>query len=584
MHKRKYLVFGLGCFWAILLLSLLACESATADEEVAPTADFLLYNGKIYTMAADRRRVESIAIRQGKIICAGPERDCRQHAQPSTQLLDLSSRAVLPGLTDAHIHPISGGLRYFQCDLTDFRRSEPILEAVTAFAAAHPDLDWIRGAGLWLPSVAGGYPTAAMLDIAEAERPVFITSTDGHSAWVNSAALAIAGINAATPDPLNGRIERSADGQATGLLRESAMGLVSRYIPPTTRQERKAALVKAMEVANQHGIIRWIDASVDAEALSIYRELAAADSLSVDVILSLAARMALSTDAADDVDSVFRAQPTDDYEHLSAHSVKLFIDGVVEGKTAALLANYEGETFSFDPYLPAEEFNELVADFDQRGYQVHVHACGDLGVRMTLDAFEYARRTNGIRDSRHHIVHLQLMDPADIDRFRELDVTVNFQPLWATPEDTYISDLTIPVLGADRSEWIYPFGALAESGAVLAAGSDWPVTTINPFPAMQVAVTRRGPDTIVRPAWTPQHLLDRFTVLSAYTIGGAYLNFQENESGSLEVGKQADLIVLDQDLFAVPFEDLGNTQVDLTMLRGNVIYQSNASWLDQSDF
>lgn len=567
-----------------MLFSLTACESVAGNEEVVPTADFMLYNGKIYTMAADRRRVESIAVQQGRIVCAGPESDCRQYARSGTQLLDLGGRAVLPGLTDAHIHPISGGMRYFQCDLTDFRRSEPILEAVAAFAAEHPDQDWIRGAGLWLPSVAGGYPTAAMLDAVESERPVFITSTDGHSAWVNSAALAIAGITATTPDPLNGRIERNAEGEATGLLRESAMGLVRRYIPPTTREERKAALVKAMEVANQYGIIRWIDASVDAEALSIYRELAAADSLSVDIILSLAARMALSTDAAEDVDSIFRAQPTDDYEQLSAHSVKLFIDGVVEGKTAALLANYEGESYSFDPYLPAEEFNALVADFDQRGYQVHVHACGDLGVRMTLDAFEYARRTNGVRDSRHHIVHLQLMDPADIDRFRDLDVTVNFQPLWASPEDTYISELTIPVLGPERSEWIYPFGALAKSGAVLAAGSDWPVTTINPFPAMQVAVTRRGPDTIARPAWTPQHLLDRFTVLSAYTNGGAYLSFQENESGSLEVGKQADLIVLDQDPFAVPSEDLGRTQVDLTMLRGDVIYQSAASWLDQSDF
>ena len=569
----------------LLLFGIAGCQQGADDSgNNMVTADQLLYNGKIYTMSADRRRVESLAIYNGRIICAGPEQDCRQLVGASTRELDLGGQAVLPGLTDAHIHPISGGMRFFQCDLTDFRRSEPILEAIAEFANDQPELEWIRGAGLWLPSVAGGYPTASMLDRVVADRPVFITSTDGHSAWVNTAALEIAGLTAATSDPLNGRIERLDNGEPSGLLRESAMGLVSRFIPPTTREERKAALVKAMEVANEHGIIRWIDASVDSEALDIYRELAAADSLTVDIVLALGSRMALGTDAVDDVDSVFLSRPTDEYEHLTSHSVKIFIDGVVEGKTAALLANYEGEDFSFDPYLPAEEYNAVIADFDRRGYQVHVHACGDLGVRMTLDAFEYARETNGVRDSRHHIVHLQVMDPADIERFRELDVTVNFQPLWATPEDTYISDLTIPVLGAQRSEWIYPFGALAETGAVLAAGSDWPVTTINPFPAMQVAITRRGPDTIVRPAWTPQHLLDRYTVLSAYTIGGAYLNFQEEVSGSLEVDKQADLIVLNQDPFSIPPEYLGRTKVDLTMLRGDIIYRSEASRQDHPDF
>ena len=193
---------------------------------------------------------------------------------------------------------------------------------------------------------------------------------------------------------------------------------------------------------------------------------------------------------------------------------------------------------------------------------------------MPLNAYEFARQQNKPRDARHHIVHMQLMHSDDIDRFRKLDVVANIQPLWASPEDTYISELTIPVVGPERTEWIYPFGAIANSGAVIAHGSDWPVTTMNPFHAIQVAVTRRGPDEIERPAWTPQHLMDLYTVLNGYTQGGAYLMRRENSSGSLELGKKANLMVLNQDLFEIPKTAIHKTKVLLTFYQGEIVYQS----------
>lgn len=539
-------------------------------------ADILLTNGQIYTMAAARNKVQALAIKAGQIIFTGPDQSAQSFIGPKTKIINLQERMVLPGFTDSHIHPIGGGTRLMNCDLTDLRTAEEVLEKLKSYVHSHPGKEWIIGGGLWLPAIENGRPSAAILDKIIPDKPVYITSADGHSAWVNSKALEIGGIDANTKDPNNGVIERKANGIPIGTLRESAMGFVSKHIPESSAQERVAALRKAQALAHQYGITAWIDASVGASAIEAYLELEKAEALQLDIDLSITASVTKAAKAVPDIIAVYeKYQPLS--KSIKMKSTKIFIDGVVEGKTAALFENYVGERHKGLAYLDQAPYNEMIAAFDRAGIQVHVHACGDKGVNMTLNAFEYARKHNKVRDARHHIVHMQLMHPDDINRFRELDVVANIQPLWATPEDTYISELTIPVVGPERTEWIYPFGAIAQSGAVIAHGSDWPVTTMNPFHAIQVAVTRRGPDETERPAWTPQHLMDLYTVLNGYTQGGAYLMKREQDTGSLEVGKKANLMILDQDLFAIPKTAIHKTEVLMTLYEGEVVYQ-NDKW------
>ena len=258
---------------------------------------------------------------------------------------------------------------------------------------------------------------------------------------------------------------------------------------------------------------------------------------------------------------------------ITLNQVKLFIDGLVEQKTAAMHWNYTGEDVKGEPYTDAKTLNRIVAAFDKVGMQIHVHAIGDLGIKMVLDAFEYARKQNGIRDSRHHIAHVQVADPKDIDRFRELGVTADFQAVWASADDPYVKELEPALLGEERMKWLYPIGAIVRSGASVVFGSDWPVTTPNPLPAMQVAVTRRGPDTVEREPWLPKQRTDIRTVVDGYTHNGAWISFRDKEIGTLEEGKLADLVVLDDDLFTCPKFEIINLTVEKTVFRGKVVYE-----------
>ena len=543
-----------------------------------PTADVLLTNGQIYTMAAARNKVQAMGIKGEKIIFTGSDQAAQAYIGVKTKIIDLEGKMVLPGFTDGHIHPIGGGTRLLNCDLTDLRSETAVLRKIRSYVKDHPEKEWIIGGGLWLPAIENGKPSAATLDKISSSKPIYITSADGHSAWVNTKALTIGGITSLTKDPNNGIIERQPDGSPIGTLRESAMGLVSKHIPPSSPEERLEALNRAQELAHRYGITGWIDAAVSASEIEAYLALEEAGKLNIDTDLSITASVTKAAKAVPAVLATYeKYQPKS--PHIRMKSTKIFIDGVVEGKTAALFDNYVDEQHNGLAYLDQQAYNEMVAAFDKAGVQIHVHACGDKGVSMTLDAFDYARQQNSSWDSRHHIVHMQLMHPKDIGRFRQLDVVANIQPLWATPEDTYISELTIPVVGPERTEWIYPFGAIAKSGAVIAHGSDWPVTTMNPFHAIQVAVTRRGPDEIERPAWTPQHLMDLYTVLNGYTQGGAFLMRREKESGSLEKGKRANLMIIDQDLFAIANTAIHKTEVLMTFYNGQIVY-TNENWND----
>lgn len=556
---------------SLLLQSSCLLQVVFAQGRLTTPADMLLRNGVIYTVDAARRWAEAVAVRDGRIVFVGSNKDAKSFTGARTRVIDLQGKLVLPGFHDSHVHPISGGIELGECNLNDATNEAEVEEIIRRYAQANPATKWIRGGGFQLPIFPGGNPHKSALDKIVSDKPAFFSAADGHSAWVNSRALQLAGITKATPDPTNGRIERDpATGEPSGTLRESAMDLVARHLPAHTPQDYLDGLRRGLKLAAGFGITSLQEASAGEEYLKAYAELDGRGELTAHVSVSLYADPAKGISQIARLKELRRKYQS---KSLRVNTVKIFADGVIEGHTGALLEPYldrpnDAGKSNWEP----DELNKTITALDREGFQVHVHAIGDRAIRMTLDAFEKARAENGVRDSRHHMAHIQLINPTDLPRFRRLGVVANFQPLWAYA-DTYITKLTEPVLGAERSRWLYPIASVAKTGAVFAFGSDWSVSSMNPLEAIKVAVTRRGTDEGEGKAWIAEELVDLPLMIAGYTINGAYLNFQEREVGSVEVGKAADLIVLDRNLFESPRSEIHKAKVLLTLLRGKEIYR-----------
>jgi predicted amidohydrolase YtcJ len=555
---------------AVVLLGSLS-PIALAQKAPAQVADLVFRNGAVYTLDASRRWAEAVAVRAGRIVYVGTGQGVRSLIGPKTTVVDLQGKMLLPGFHDSHVHPVSGGIELNECQLSDLATEAEILEAVRRYAEQNPHKAWIRGSGWQLPIFPNANPNKSLLDKIVPDRPVFLSAADGHSAWVNSRALEIAKITKDTPDPKPGRIERDpATGEPAGTLREGAIGLVSRYIPKYTPEDYVNGLRRGLEMANRFGITSFQDADVGTEMLNAYATLDRQGELTARVVAAIEVDPSKGTAQVPKIVAMrkqYRGQ------RLRANTVKIYADGVIESHTAALLEPYLGTNGDRGKAnVEPEVFNPLAAALDREGFQIHVHAIGDRAIRNTLDAFEFARTKNGARDSRHTIAHLELFNPQDVPRFRRLGVVANFQPLWAFA-DPYINQLTIPVLGPERSRWLYPIHSIARTGAVIACGSDWSVTSMNPLDAIQVAITRRGLDDGPGAAWIPEETVDLAEMLAGYTINGAYLNFEEKETGSIEVGKAADLIVIDHNLFEIPPHKIHEAKVLLTLLAGKEVYR-----------
>ncbi len=537
-------------------------------------ADLVLRHGAIYPLATDSGRVETLAIRDGRIVYAGDDRGANRLIGGRTAVLELHGRMVLPAFRDTHLHP-SEGAGLGECRFDALKTREAVLDSLRHCAAGHPEWPWVRGRGWQLPVFPEANPRKEWLDAIVSDRPVFLMAADGHSAWVNSKALRVAGITRTTGDPPNGRIERDArTHEPSGTLRERAVDLVAKQLPPRTQEELRAGLLRALQLANTYGITALHDAAAGPPLLEAYASLDSAGQLTARVVV------AIEVDAAggpEQIDSLRSWRGRFPGRRLySPSAAKIFVDGVIEAKTAALLAPYrDGGGRSGEPNLSPAALDTLVAAIDAAGFQVHQHAIGDRAVRMALDALEFARRHNGPRDARPIIAHLELIDPADIPRFAALGVIPSFQPLWAYADD-YITRLTEPVLGPERARWLYPIGSVARTGAHLAAGSDWSVSSMNPLEAIQVAVTRRAPEAPAGPAWIPEEVVDLRTILTAYTVGGAYAAGEEVTKGTLEIGKEADLIVLDQDLYRIPVTQIHSSKVLLTLLAGREVWRDRS--------
>jgi predicted amidohydrolase YtcJ len=543
---------------------------------MAMRADIVFRGGAVFH-AYGRRSGDSVAVVDGRIAAIGSEAD--DLVGPATDVVDLTGRLLVPGFQDAHIHPVEGGLERLACDLTPYRTEAEYLEAVGAYARAHPDLEWIDGGGWSMAAFAGGLPRRERLDDVVGDRAVYLPNRDHHGAWVSSRALELAGLDRETPDPEYGRIERDPDGSPTGVLHEAAMDLVAPLVPDATHEERVEALLAAQSYLHSLGVTAWQDAILGtysslSDASDAYVECANDGRLTAKVVGAL---WWVKTRGADQIDELVQRRARYSTDRFKPTSVKVMQDGVAENFTAAMTEPYLGPDGrqtgnSGISMVAADALREHVTELDRLGFQVHVHAIGDRAVREALDAFETARKLNGDHDRRHHIAHIQVIHPDDIARFAELGVSANMQALWACHEDQ-MDKLTIPFLGPERARWQYPFGALAKSGARLCAGSDWPVSSPNPLWAIHVAVNRQGPpaEGDVREPFLPEQAIDVETALAAYTEGSAYVN-RLDDTGRIDLGMAADLAVLDRDILAGPADEIGDAVVDATYVDGVCVF------------
>jgi predicted amidohydrolase YtcJ len=547
-------------FAFVLLVAVMGCG---AEHQ---RVDLILRNGVLHTMNPAQPLAQALAISDGRIVAVGSDAEIGTKFRSNNDV-DLKGKMVLPGFIDAHSHPIEGGVELGQCDLSEMATVDAIVAKVAACNAATPGSDWLIGARWNLALFANANPSKLLLDQITTDRPILLGGADGHSSWVNSKALELAGINAQTPNPANGIIERDpSTGEPSGTLRESAQRLVGAKVPPLSLETREAGLLRALAMANGFGITSIIDASVGAEELAAYEALAAQGKLTARIVASIAV-----TDPQ--ADSLMRADDRGTAKLVHADAAKIFVDGVLEGETAALLEPYldnPGHVGQLNE--TPEQLTARVVDLDKRGIQVHMHAIGDRASRVALDAVAAARAANGPADNRHHIAHIQLVDAADRPRFAQLGVIANAQALWAFP-DAYITDINLPQVGQTRVDQMYPFGSLVRAGATLVGGSDWSVSSMNPLLAIETGVTRQDPTGQVSGVLNAAERLPLQKMLEAYTANGAFLMHEEKDIGSLEVGKFADIVVLDRNLFDVPPAQIGDAVVTLTLLAGNTVYE-----------
>ncbi|MFI9045674.1 amidohydrolase [Streptomyces sp. NPDC053427] len=544
-------------------------------------ADLVFLSGPVHTVDPARSRASAVAVRGDRIVAVGHDGEKEAiHGLigPGTEVVDLRGKLLIPGFQDAHVHPVGGGVELGQCDLSLAETAEAYRELIHAYATAHPDAPWITGGGWSLEAFPGGMPTRDFLDAIVPDRPVFLVNRDHHGGWANSRALERAGLTARTPDPADGRIERDAAGEPTGMLQEGAMRLVGDLVPEPTLAERTEGLLRAQRLLHGYGVTAWQDAMLGrgpgvADAAPAY--LAARDEGKLTARVTGALWWDRSR-GAEQIPELMARRAELSGGRLRATSVKIMQDGIAENHTAALLGPYltacgcasDNSGISF---IDPEALRAYVTELDAEGFQVHFHALGDRAVREALDAVEAARAANGRRDTRPHLAHLQVVHPDDVPRFRRLGATANIQALWAAHEPQ-MDELTIPFLGAERASWQYPFGDLLRSGATLAAGSDWPVSSPDPIAALHVAVNRRAPEAPPStPVFLPEQRIDLGSALAAYTAGSAYANHLD-DTGSIQPGKLADLVVLDRDPFDGPSEAIAETRVLQTFVGGERVY------------
>ncbi len=541
----------------------LACVAlAASGANAAPT---LIENVRGYTLSgATLKRFDGLVFDDGRVIEAGDVSRLRR-SHPRLQVIDGGGRTLLPGFMDAHGHVLELGRESAWIHLADTDTLRQAQERIRTYARANGAATWLLGWG-WNQAKwhLGRFPTARDLDTAESKRPVALTRVDGHAVWLNSPALRAASIDRNTADPPGGRIERDGAGNPTGVLVDQASALVESVIPEPTAAERDTAVRAALLQLTAVGLTSVGDAGVSAGDIALYRQLADRHELPVRIY-------AMITDTGDDFRSLGAARPLLGYaqDHLTVRAVKLYADGALGSRGAALLAPYsdqpdqQGLLFLSSAALQRKVETALAA-----GYQVNVHAIGDAANRQVLDAFEAAYQVVGGRELRNRIEHAQVLSLADIPRFKTLDLIASMQPTHATSD----MNMAEARLGTDRLHGAYAWHALLSHGTRIAGGSDFPVESPNPFFGLHAAVARTDHQGRPHGGWYPAQAMSRLEAFRSFTLDAAYAQHQEAILGSLEPGKWADFILVDRDFFTVPAQDIWKLQVLQTWVAGERVH------------
>jgi len=554
------------------VLAIMAMSYAVLASPVACGASLLVRNVNGYTLdsAGKLQRFEALLATDGKIVATG-KADELAVRDASAQSVDGAGRTLLPGLIDAHGHVMGLGFLSTQLDLTTTKSLADALAAVRAYSAQHAQAAWIRGRG-WNQAIwkLGRFPTARELDGASGKRPAWLERVDGHAGWANSAALRAAGIDQTTKDPPGGRIERDAHGVPTGVLVDGAMELIDKIVPTPTAAESAAALDAALAEMARVGLTGVDDAGVDASTFALYKKYADERKLTARIY-------AMIGDTGTDFEALSKDGPVVGYGggFLSLRAVKLYADGALGSRGAALLAPY-----SDDPknsgllfHAPAE-LTAMIAKALGKGYQVCIHAIGDGGNREVLDAFAAAYEQVGKgAQLRNRVEHAQVVAVEDIPRFVPLKLIASMQPTHATSDMNMAEDR----VGAERLKGAYAWRAFLDQGTVIAAGSDFPVESPNPFFGIHAAVTRQDHGDRPPGGWRPEQKMTLVEAFRAFTLDAAYAGHQEKTLGTLEPGKWADFIVIDRDIFAIAPEKIWSTVVQETWVGGKRVYAAKAA-------
>lgn len=514
---------------------------------------------------------QAVAVTGNTILRVGSDAELSALRGPQTRVIDAHGASVAPGFNDSHVHFLDGGLALGDVDLAGLTTLADVQRKISAFAAAHPANAWVVGQGWLYSAFPGGTPTRQQLDAIVSDRPAAMNCYDGHSIWVNSKALALAHITKDTPNPTNGIIVKDPKtGEPTGHLKESAADLVNRIMPQPTEADRRAALGGAIAQAHRYGVTSIQNAGGSLKDLELYEQARQAGELRVRAYIALSTSAATTSADLDAMDAAWKRLGDD--PTLKTGAVKIFADGVIESRTAALLAPYANSRAAGAPNLSPEALTTLVTMIDKRGWQILIHAIGDRAIRMALDAFEHAAAVNPApaRGRRHRLEHIETIDPADIPRFGRLGVIASQQPMHVALGDLNATRPAGPWpdnLGPERAARGWAWKSIRDAGGRLTFGSDWPVAPIEAGQGIWLAATRTGP-----PAAVPQRL-SMPDAVSGYTRWPAYASFEEQRKGAIAPGQLADLVVLASDALAQPPSKPTDIVVETTIFDGKVVYE-----------
>lgn len=554
-----------------IALTIGACSQP--DEPAVVGADAVFTNARIYTVDGGDSWASAMAVTDGKIVAVGGDEEMIAHTGDGTSVHDMAGRMIMPGIHDTHIHPSDGGVgKTIECSFLTYVLDEA-LDALKACLADIPEGEWLRG-GQWNDGLFVGTDKSpkAILDEIAPNHPVFLMDWSVHNAWVNSRALEMFGIDDDTPNPSGGVIVRHLEtGEATGILFDNAAYDYRRELPAYTLQQRSDALAWSIEQIASYGITTFKEALVTTANMEAYADLDAKNALPLNVKTSLTWKSSWANSHEDEL-ALIDARDNFATDRIDTNFAKIMLDGIPPTYTAAML----------EPYLPSEAFGDEwlgklmfepeqlradVVELDGKGLTVKIHATGDRSARAALDAFEAARRANGDSGLIHEVSHAELIHPDDVPRFAELNVAAEMCPI-----------LWYPIPGLDWEAWlgperkVWPVRNLVESGALVIYGSDWPVVpTANPWPGIESMVTRTDPTGASEETLWPEQSVDLATTIRIFTQNGAIANKAGDFSGSLEVGKDADFIVLDRNIFEVPITEVGETEVLMSVVGGREV-------------